>query len=971
MENTSFLKKAFDENKFIWGSFVLAALVVLAAYIFLGYYPIGNNVILKVDMYHQYGPFHEELRSRLLEGRSLLYSWEGGLGKDFISQLAYYTASPLSFFMVLFSQENMTEAMAVFVLIKVAFCSAFFAFYLKSKFKRNDITIVIFSLMYSSMSFITSYYWNVMWLDAIALFPLVALGIESLVNEKKYKLYCISLAITIIVNFYIAFIVCVFATLYFLITLFSKFSWKTDRKEILNRFFHFAVLSIIAGGISMILTIPTAIALSHTQTSDTSFPSLKIYDNVYQLLTNHFLGARPVVLARNEDLPNLYSGLLTIMLIPVYYLNKNINRKEKLLYSLFLGIMILCSCINVFDFLIHGMHFPSNLPHRFTFIYSFALITMAYKGFLNIRFVDLKKVNRVLIAFIVIAIFTEYVIAPLNKDVERVLADYDFVINIVVGAVYLMFITQIYKGKKKDISPLAGLAIIIFAECIFVTTTGITYTGKTAREKYVKYIPGVERTIDYLNEKDGGDFNRMEMRRFVTINEGSLYHFKGYSQFSSLAYGNTSQLMNDIGMAATGNSYRLYDPTPLMDSMFNIKYIINRDKPMDNPGFYKQLVNIPAGTDEEAETYNKVKEYLGTDDLSNISTLNDEQKNRVKEIANVSDINDIYGVNPKDEDFIYVYENPYVLPLGFMVDPEVKDWVTNIDNPFEVQNDFIFSTTNVNENILNDIPLKSLDFDYLKLTNQSDTKYPANKNGIKSTNKYSITDPNDLNKEPKMTVKIDNEKEQRVFLYVDAGNAKRAVYTILNEKGEQIDRSDRELSTGRSILDLGSVPSGAEITLELKLTRKGEYEKTYRTTGTVEVYAASFNKDVFEKAHKQLSETPMIISEYGDDFINASIDAKENGFLYTSIPYDDGWTVKVDGEKVETIPFASDGFLGIDISKGNHTIEFSYYPIGFNLGICVTIASVIGFGIYIFIMNRSKKKNNTQETSSEPLEENL
>ena len=275
------------------------------------------------------------------------------------------------------------------------------------------------------------------------------------------------------------------------------------------------------------------------------------------------------------------------------------------------------------------------------------------------------------------------------------------------------------------------------------------------------------------------------------------------------------------------------------------------------------------------------------------------------------------------------------------------------------------------ENILNDIPLKSLDFDYLKLTNQSDTKYPANKNGIKSTNKYSITDPNDLNKEPKMTVKIDNEKEQRVFLYVDAGNAKRAVYTILNEKGEQIDRSDRELSTGRSILDLGSVPSGAEITLELKLTRKGEYEKTYRTTGTVEVYAASFNKDVFEKAHKQLSETPMIISEYGDDFINASIDAKENGFLYTSIPYDDGWTVKVDGEKVETIPFASDGFLGIDISKGNHTIEFSYYPIGFNLGICVTIASVIGFGIYIFIMNRSKKKNNTQETSSEPLEENL
>ena len=100
MEKHGFLIRKFEENKFVWGSFILAAAIMLSAYIFLGYYPIGSHTILRVDMYHQYGPFHEELRDRLVNGRSFLYSWEGGLGKDFISQFAYYTASPLSFLMV-------------------------------------------------------------------------------------------------------------------------------------------------------------------------------------------------------------------------------------------------------------------------------------------------------------------------------------------------------------------------------------------------------------------------------------------------------------------------------------------------------------------------------------------------------------------------------------------------------------------------------------------------------------------------------------------------------------------------------------------------------------------------------------------------------------------------------------------------------------------------------------------------------
>ena len=204
-------KNWFLENKFVILTFFVAALIMCATYWFRGVYPFGDQIVLKVDLYHQYGPFHEELRSRILNHQSLFYSWEGGLGKEFYTQLAYYTTSPLSFLILLFPQGNMPEALALFILLKIAFCGAFFAYYLKESFKRNDMSIVVFGVFYAFTAFVTGYYWNVMWLDSVALFPLIALGIEKLVKEDKHLFYSITLAIVIIVNFYIAFIICIFA----------------------------------------------------------------------------------------------------------------------------------------------------------------------------------------------------------------------------------------------------------------------------------------------------------------------------------------------------------------------------------------------------------------------------------------------------------------------------------------------------------------------------------------------------------------------------------------------------------------------------------------------------------------------------------------------------------------------------------------------------------------------------------------
>ncbi len=618
-----------------------------------------------------------------------------------------------------------------------------------------------------------------------------------------------------------------------------------------------------------------------------------------------------------------------------------------------MAFMLLCSSINILDYFIHGMHFPSNLPHRYTFIYSFVLITMAYKAFVNIKAVDFKKVRYVFIIYAAVMLFSEYVLAPLNDDIERVLADYDIVINIIAGVIFAMLLQNIIKAKRTDKTKpvLTGMAVLVFCECIFSTVTGLSYTGTTDRLKYIKHMPGINNTVAFLNEKDGNDFYRTELRRFAVINEGARYHFKSYSQFSSLAYGDTSQLMNDLGMAASGNSYRFYDPTPLIDSIFNIKYIINKDKPLLKT-YYEHLADIP--NIKNPELLEEVKEYAGIDDMSEIPYLDSEKIEHIKKMAGVKNIGHIYGVVEKDD--VYVYENKFVLPLGFMVNQNIESWDTSKDNPFDVQNDFVKSTTSINENILNKIDVTSFDYENITLDNDDeDSDENIQKNGIRNVNKYKLTDPDNLDAIPKVSAVIHNDKEQRVFLYVDAGNAKRVKFSVNGENSE-----DRELSTGRSLFDIGNVPKDADIQVNFTLDRKGEYEKTYRKSGTVQLYAASFEQDVFEKVYDEMKKQPMEIEEYGDDFVNGTINVLKDGILFTSIPYDQGWSVKVDGQDDKIIPIAGNGLLGVNLTKGIHRIELSYYPVGFNLGCVISVLSAAAFVIYAAV-SRKKRNNEGRE----------
>lgn len=868
-------------NRYVIAAFFCTALIMCITYILRQVYPFGDQIVLKVDLYHQYAPFHEELRSRILNGQSLMYSWEGGLGKEFVTQMAYYTASPISFLILLFPQQLLPEALAVFILLKTCFSASFFSYYLKEHFKKNDLSILIFGLLYAFTSFMTGYYWNVMWLDSVALFPIVALGVERLVHENKHILYYVSLTLTMIVNFYMAVLVCVFTAAYFIVVLFANYEWKRNQKVMTARMAKFAIVSIIAALTAMFILAPVAIALGQTATSDTNFPKFEIYENVYQLITNHFIGARPVVLARNEDLPNVYSGVITMMLIPLYFFNTKINKREKWLMSALLIFMLLCACIKPLDFMIHGFHFPSNLPHRYTFIYSFIMLYIAYKGLLNIKTCKFEFVVYAAILYTIIILVTEFIMVPAILDIDRVLSNSDIIINIAAMIVYGGIIYAYSQSKPQNIGGLLGIIFIcVFAECMFSSHQGLDRT--TDREAYVKYIDNADDAVKYMNDKEGGNFYRTEFRRFTSINDAALYHYNGFSQFSSLAPGGISEFIGNLGIAATGNSYRYYDPTALIDAMFDLKYVMNKDGEIKN------------------------ERYVFEQQFNNV----------------------------------WIYRNDRVLPLGFMVNSDIKNWQTEDSQPFDVQNNFIKQGAGIDKDMFTPIKPDSITKTYMEVTEEID----------ENSFKYRLTDPANLTLEPTVTATFTSDKDQYMFVYVDAGNTKRVKYQT-NTANE-----DRELSAGKSLFDIGHVTAGEQITVNFALTNKGEFEKTYRKDGTVKIYAASYDDTVFQEAYDKLNENTYNITKFEDTHIEGTVNAAEDGVMFTSIPYVDGWKVTVDGQNVDKVSIGNDGVIGVDIPAGEHTVVFQFKSKGLIPSIAISFVGILLAIVYSLLDKAMKKK---------------
>lgn len=636
-------KSFFMRNLWFFVAFLVPFVMMYVCFAIAKVSPFGDRQILATDLWHQYYPFLVDFQDKLQEGGSLLWTWKSGGGTNYIALMAYYLASPLNFLSVLVPSQYLREFLAVITCVKIGFAGLFFAQFLRITFKKRDISVAAFGTMYALCSFIMGYYWNVIWLDTVALLPLVAAGTIAILRDGKFKLYVIALALSVLANYYIGLFTCIFVLLISIAYCIIEFK---DIKTLFVNFFKMAGFSALSIGITAILTVPTAIALGSTHSADNTFPmafAINIGDTadfkgvmqaLGKIISNSVAFVEPTA---KEGLPNVYCGVIALVLGLMFFTCNKIKIRERIMGGALLLFFMLSFVIRQLDYIWHGMHFPNMLPYRFSFLFSFVLVAIAYRLFMNLE--HIKVINII----ITLALFAGVVVLANKYHDSKVIIGTLFIAVLVLAWVLL----YVVKTVPKEAVALA-LFIICLAEGACTAYIGVKTVGTTTTTSYPLGANDTLEVVDYIDttESRNNDLFHTEVTKYHTLNDNALIGINGISIFSSVSNADVNAYMEKFGLCGwvASNRYTYQDNSPFTNLMLNIKYLISPN------GYYLD------------HTHNTLKYQSG-----NVKLL----------------------------------KNEYYINQGFMVSEDLLDYDVNYAsvNPFDNQNQIFRLATGIDADL--------------------------------------------------------------------------------------------------------------------------------------------------------------------------------------------------------------------------------------------------------------------------------
>ncbi len=606
-------------------SFLLPFFLTLGIFITRGIWPFGDRSFMYSDMYHQYVPFLTGFWDKLHAGESLSYSFQIGLGTNYISIYAYYLASPIYWLSYFVGRDFLADFMGYVILIKTAVCGLTFCYYLSRRFDKKDIRMVWFSVFYAMSGFMAAYNWNHMWLDCLFLLPLIILGLEELIQKGRCRRYILTLFFSIFTNYYISVILCIFLVLYFTLQLFTNgLSLKEKGKAILR----FAGSSLLAGGLAGFLLVPVAYSMLGTGYIGGSFPGkIEVYFDFLSMIARHV-----PLLATERGLdhwPNIYCGLPVLILIPMWFFCKKISLKRKVGYFLLLAVFFLSFSVNVVNYVWHGMNYPNSLPARNSFLYIFVILTMCYEVVEHEK--ECGKIAKILgmvCAMAVLALSGIFVTTD-GLTVQVMACAWIFLAGYFIFKVMFAFLFKEFHWEKVE-----SYAILLLVCVEALLNMDETSIGTTVRSDYLERIYDYQELVEMVEEREGEDvLFRMDCLDATTKNDASLANYASISIFSSTTNSNVKEFYDRMGLASSKVNYHHQGATPFVESFLSMKYLVLKQEEEDTALYqkvghageyvlYENQMAIPLGFVLDGETRDSLEEIVKDGSTTAITTQN-------------------------------------------------------------------------------------------------------------------------------------------------------------------------------------------------------------------------------------------------------------------------------------------------------------------------------------------------------------
>lgn len=881
----------FGVLKEYWPQFLLAflfpTLTVLAAFAVTGCYPFGDRTMLTVDLYHQYCPFLVAFRNKVLSGESLFYTWNDGLGQEYYAAYANYAASPLNIFAVFFNAKTMPIFIQFITCLRAGLSSVFMVLFLSANDnKRIDNITVVFSSSYALCGWFISFFWNIMWCDAVVLLPLIMLGLRKLLLEKKCGLYAVTLAIAIISNYYSGYFLCLFLVLFapaYYVCLYSREKAKGDPgrlcfKTFIGSALRFAASSFIAAGTSAVLSIPTYLILKNcSATGDELKMDYVLQNNLFDFFGRLMVSANPNI---RDGMANVYSGLVIALLLPLFFLlpsRTGIKLKHKIVFGSLLGIMYLSFTNRTLNFIWHGFHFPNQIPFRESFLMSFLLVFIGFLTIRRIRSLGSKYITGAILSSAAFLILFE----KFGTGNEGYIQIGSTLVFLIVQGAALHTVSNIRAGKSEFFcETLLTVTMMVEMFAASLTTIGLVcyhegFTGYTAYGKNWQevsaYAEEVEGTEGHMN------FERSELYPNNVCDLQSLYNVKGMSIFSSTTRESFVKYMRNYGFHNNGiNGLRNAGLTRVTATVLGVRNLVETDKGQSVPALFEQ-------------------EYK--------------------------------------DGIITSWANPDALSVGFMTDTAVIDYAPDYDKNLDV-----FDKTNEWLNsmgapdVYKPVILNTVTSSSLSTTDKHDDVLVYSSAGSANKDGYSFS----------ITV---DEADIGSDVYVYVNSKKGGNATVINN-GKTLKFELRSYQ----IICLG-VYEGSPIELTVKYSDN--------PGSSIFVYGYQLDQAGYAQMVQTFADEQLEVSSYDSTSLSGHIEVKEDGLMFMSIPYAEGWTATVDGKPAEIVS-VQDALMGIKLVKGSHDITIKYTPAGFKEGILISAVSVFFIALLFIIpavSEKFKKKN--------------
>lgn len=719
------MKKIFKENKRTIITFLIAFIIINIVFAINEITPYGVHTTLKVDYFHQYGPMLKEMWYRITHFKSLLYSYNMSMGLPIYRNFFNYLASPFNFILIFFTEKTILTGYSFIIMLRVSVCASIFNYYLEHKFKGKNNIYIYLSLLYAFSNYFVSYYWNIMWMDGMAFLPLIVLGIENIINDKKYLLYIISLTITIISNYYIGYVCCIFSVIYFILYLIYKTKFKSLKnkkylRETLHKVLIYTLSSISVGLLVSFFALPLFKSLSTISATSDLWPTSQYYDfSFIEFMINHLSCIETMAFKTDPtNAPNISCGIISISLLLLFIFNKDIKIKTKITYISILIIISLAFFIPQLDFIMHALHVPNDLPYRYSFLYSFILMIICSYSIKNI-----KGLNPIIIivSYLLPVIFLLIIkMRDLGNVDDKVL-----LVNLVLITLYFILYLIYYYDKKT--SKYLKYALILIASVEIICNINFNWIHTDDISNMYEYYDLIKETVKKLDKVEDNNFYRLEKTFSITLNDTSWFNYNGITTFSSMEYERMAMLHHNLGINGNLiNSYEFFLNTPVYNMMFDLKYLLGYSYDKDNYELKYEndkfnTYKFKYDTNLLYSVNNDIKDYKLED---NNSIFN--QANFIYLSTGIDNVFD--KLNYKNKKIIDVTDGLSLIEYTYKNNHLNNYFYNNCDTEFYIINDTIYYK--------NDEILKYVSSEYYSSTNQLDENMIIN--FISDENEFKI-----------------------------------------------------------------------------------------------------------------------------------------------------------------------------------------------------------------------------------------